>query len=156
MVTAESQRVSMSRDLLHLGFRTRRTLGMRGTLLHFFFLWITNCCQLTHWPLGDFRYAILKPILVIDGWSVSSEIALSQMSLDLTDDKPILVQVMAWCHQATSHYLSQWWHSSMSPYGLTWPQWKSCTALHGLDSWKSFPTPDKNPLILHDWTHRCW
>ena len=30
---------------------------------------------------------------------------------------------MAWCHQATSHYLSQCWHRSMSPYGVTRPQW---------------------------------
>ena len=29
------------------------------------------------------------------------------MSLDLTDDKSTLVQEMAWCRQATSHYLSQ-------------------------------------------------
>ena len=29
------------------------------------------------------------------------------MPLDLTDDKWTLVQVMAWCRQATSHYLSQ-------------------------------------------------
>ena len=45
------------------------------------------------------------------------------MSLDLTHDKSILVQVMAWCHQATSHYLSQCWPSSMLPYGVaTRPQ----------------------------------
>ena len=31
------------------------------------------------------------------------------MSLYLTDDKSTLVQVMAWCRQATSHYLSQCW-----------------------------------------------
>ena len=32
------------------------------------------------------------------------------------------VQVI-WCHQATSHYLSQCWPTSMSPYGVTmsWP-----------------------------------
>ena len=41
------------------------------------------------------------------------------MSLDLTDDKSTLVQVMAWCHQATSHYLSQCWPRSLSPYGIT-------------------------------------
>ena len=29
------------------------------------------------------------------------------MLLYLADDKSILVQVMAWCRQATSHYLSQ-------------------------------------------------
>ena len=33
------------------------------------------------------------------------------MSLDLTDDKSTLVQVMAWCRQATSHYRSQCWRS---------------------------------------------
>ena len=31
------------------------------------------------------------------------------MPLDLTEDKSILVQVMVWCHQATSHYLNQCW-----------------------------------------------
>ena len=39
------------------------------------------------------------------------------------DDKSTLVQVMAWCRQATSHYLSQCWPRSMSPYGVTRPQW---------------------------------
>ena len=46
-------------------------------------------------------------ILVIDGGGISGEIALRCMSLDHIDDKSTLVQVMAWCHQATSHYLSQ-------------------------------------------------
>ena len=31
--------------------------------------------------------------------------------------------VMAWCHQATSHYLSQCWPRSMSPNGITRPHW---------------------------------
>ena len=30
---------------------------------------------------------------------------------------------MAWFHQATSHYLSQCWPRSLSPYGVTRPQW---------------------------------
>ena len=37
-------------------------------------------------------------------------------------DKSTLVQVMAWCRQATSHYLSQCWPRSLSPYGVTRPQ----------------------------------
>ena len=45
----------------------------------------------------------------------------SQMWLDLTDDKSTLVQVMAWCRQTTSYYLSQCWPRSMSPYGVTRP-----------------------------------
>ena len=60
---------------------------------------------------------------MIDGWGISSEIALIWMSLDLTNDKSTLVQVMSWCHQATSHYLSQCWPRSMLPYGVTRPQW---------------------------------
>ena len=34
-----------------------------------------------------------------------------------------LVHVMAWCRQATSHYISQYWSRSMLPYGITRPQW---------------------------------
>ena len=45
------------------------------------------------------------------------------MSLDFTDDQSTLVQVMAWCRQATSHYLSQCWPGSVSPYDITRPQW---------------------------------
>ena len=44
----------------------------------------------------------------------------------LTDDKSTLVQVMAWCRQATSHYLSQCWPESLSTYGVTRPQWVKC------------------------------
>ena len=45
------------------------------------------------------------------------------MPLVLTDDKSTLVQVMAWCRQATSHYLSQCWHRFMLPYGVIRSQW---------------------------------
>ena len=41
----------------------------------------------------------------------------------LTNDKSTLAQVMAWCHQATSHYLSQCWPRSVLPYDVTRPQW---------------------------------
>ena len=44
-----------------------------------------------------------------------------------SNDKSTLVQVMAWCCQATSHYLSQCWPSLMSPYGVTRPQWVNWT-----------------------------
>ena len=59
---------------------------------------------------------------MIDGCGVLCQIALMWMSMDLTDDKSTLVQVMAWCRQATSHYLSQCWPRSMSPSGITRPQ----------------------------------
>ena len=70
----------------------------------------------------NFRKVIFKLTLVNGGWGISYEIALKWMPQDLTDDKSKLVQVMAWCHQATSHYLSQCWPRSMSPYGVTRPQ----------------------------------
>ena len=86
-----------------------------------------DCCPgaltLSHWPLGNFRYVIFKRILVTDGWGISCEIALIWMSLYFTDDQSTLVQVMAWCRQAPSHYLNQCWHRSLSPYGITGPQW---------------------------------
>ena len=40
---------------------------------------------------------------MIDGWCISCEIALIGMSLDFTEDKPTLFQVMAWWHQAKIH-----------------------------------------------------
>ena len=70
----------------------------------------------------NFRYLIFPIISVIDGWVISCELALRWMSLDLTVDKSTLVQVMAWCRQATSHYLSPCWPRSLSPYDITRPQ----------------------------------
>ena len=43
------------------------------------------------------------------------------------DDESTLVQVMAWCRQATSHYLNQCWPRSILPYGVTRPQWVNLT-----------------------------
>ena len=71
----------------------------------------------------NFRYLIFQIISAIDGWVISCELALRWMSFDLTDDKSTLVQVMAWCCQATSHYLSQCWPRSLLPYGVTRPHW---------------------------------
>ena len=42
---------------------------------------------------------------------------------NVISDKSTLVQVMAWCHQTTSHYLNQCCWSYMMPYGITRPQW---------------------------------
>ena len=70
-----------------------------------------------------FKHVIFKQILVIDGWDISCEITIIWMLMDFTDDQSTLVQVMAWCRQATSHYLSQCWPRSLSPYGVTRPHW---------------------------------
>ena len=34
----------------------------------------------------NFRYVIFKQMLLIDGWDISCQIALIQMSMDFTDD----------------------------------------------------------------------
>ena len=90
------------------------------------------CASLTRFPVSvlapgkfewNFIYVIVKRIFVIDGCGISCENALIRMSLDFTNDQSTLLQVMAWCHQAASHYLSQCWPRSLSPYGFTRPQW---------------------------------
>ena len=42
------------------------------------------------------------------GWGISYEIALRWMTLDLTGDKSTLVQVMAWCCQASRQQVIIW------------------------------------------------
>ena len=74
-------------------------------------------------PRCHFKTAIINLVLLIGIFTSSKDNALKWMPRDLTDDKSTLVQGMAWCRQATSHYLSQCWPSSMSPYGVTRPQW---------------------------------
>ena len=74
-------------------------------------------------PACHFKTAIFNLVLLIDFFRSSNDNAPRWMSLDLRDDKSTLVQVMAWCRQATSHYLSQCWPSSMTLYGVTRPQW---------------------------------
>ena len=91
-------------------------------------------CQQSLWRSGDnslvpgkfewnFKHVIFKQIFGIDDRGISCEFTLIRMSLDFTDDQSILLQVMAWCRQATSHYLSQCWPRSLSLYGVTMPQW---------------------------------
>ena len=58
-----------------------------------------------------------------DGCGISCKIALRWMPLVLSDYESTLVQVMAWCRQASSHYLNQCWPVFMSPNGVTRPQW---------------------------------
>ena len=56
-------------------------------------------------------------------WDLQTEIGTWHLSLSFSDDKSTLVQIMAWCHQAPSHYLNQCWPRSVMPYGVTRPQW---------------------------------
>ena len=106
--------------------------------------WISfNVCEISEYIMGNyyfsqqfnslapgrferkFRWIIFMVILVIDGWDVHCEIALWWLFFYTSYDKLTLVQVMAWCHQAPSHYLSQCWPRSVWSYGISSLQWVS-------------------------------
>ena len=89
----------------------------------------------------NFKNIIFKTVIWTSSWSTQYEIVRKWMSEILTNEKSTLLQVMAWCHQATSHYLSQRWPRSMLPYGITRPQWvKTTTQI----SWKHSQHLNKN------------
>ena len=81
--------------------------------------------SLAPWKFAlNFRHVIFKQILVIDGWGISCEMALIWMSLDLTDDQSRLVgSGNGLVPSGMNQYLSQCWPRSMSPNGVTGPQW---------------------------------
>ena len=99
------------------------------------------------------------------------ELSLANLPLDechstLLDDKSTLVQVMTWCRRATCHYLSQCRPRSISPYGVTRPQWVKINYFHSKCFWKLHLTDGYwcgcvewvNSLALSDaiilWLHR--
>ena len=63
-----------------------------------------------------------------DWWLIYllQDVSLRCIPLDLAEGKSTLVQVMAWCRQATSHYMTQCLPRSMWPCGVTRPQWVNC------------------------------
>ena len=73
------------------------------------------------------------------------------MTLDFTDDQSTLVQVMAWCRQATSHYLSQCWPRCLSPYGVTRPQCISKLTTIGSDNGLCVAWS-----VPHHYLNWCW
>ena len=70
---------------------------------------------------SNFMGVFFKLALCIDILSTTCEIGLKWMPQNLIYDKAELVQVMAWYHQATSHYLGHCWPRSVEPYGVTRP-----------------------------------
>ena len=75
----------------------------------------------------DSKNVISNLVLLFGIFRSAHDNALRWMPQDLTDDKSTLVQVMAWCRQATSRYLSQCWPRYLSPYGVSRPQWVNMT-----------------------------
>ena len=87
--------------------------------------WFTGPWEMWQW----FHNIISQLLLWIESWPLAVKF------LSFTPHNPILkstlVQIMAWCHQATSHYLSQCWPRSMLPYGMTRPQCVNCWQTSG-------------------------
>ena len=75
-----------------------------------------------------FRQVTFELILVIDGWGISSEVALRWLSLNFTGDTSRLFQQIAWCHQATSYCLltKSIFYQIYVAYGVTKPKWVNC------------------------------
>ena len=63
-----------------------------------------------------------------------------------------LVHVMAWCRQATSHYLNQCWHRSVSPYGVIRPQLDESTAGWQLKSPQSLSGRSIHLTLVTKWS----
>ena len=76
-----------------------------------------------HVGLMNLAIWVVFKLLQLISWAFSYKIVVRWMLQKSIDDKSTLVQVMAWCHQAPSHYLDQCWPISMSSYGFPRPQW---------------------------------
>ena len=70
---------------------------------------------------SNFKSANFKHIIQNYHFDTCFKIDIRCMPQNLTNKKSTLFQVMAWCKQATatSHYLSQCWPRSTSPYDVT-------------------------------------
>ena len=92
---------------------------------------ITKCLHTklinSHWPHREAaiisKFLIFTIIFEVDVTSTSWKIALMWMPQNPSDDKQTLVELMAYFHQATNHYLHNCWPRSMSPYSTTRPLW---------------------------------
>ena len=93
---------------------------------NYFSLYGTHCF-LTHWRQGHLDAILKLQFSFLFYWLVSSDLLMIMHPDECHGTSRMIsqhwFQVVAWCRQATSHYLSQCWPSSTSPYGVTRPQW---------------------------------
>ena len=84
---------------------------------------------------------------------------------NIDGDKSTLLQVMACCHQATSHFLKQCWASFISPYGVTRPKWVNpyqCVPSLQSDNKSVSQIPQctspisHNAPLVHMYAHFCY
>ena len=80
--------------------------------------WFTLRCGL--WCFVLFPVYLVLLTLHFDILSISYEIALKEIATEPLDEMSTLVQVMAWCRQAASHYSYQCW---------LWSLWRNMASL---------------------------
>ena len=73
--------------------------------------------------VSNFQDIIFKLVTQNIRLITDCKIALRWMPENLSNAKSTLVQVMAWCCQAASHYLNQCSPRSLMPYCVARPQW---------------------------------
>ena len=74
---------------------------------------------------------------ILDIVIISSDIALRYRPKNLIVEKSMLVHVMAWCHQAPSHYMNQYWANSEKPQGYVCELKTTVTYNTKLSKWSS-------------------
>ena len=85
------------------------------------------------WPVNSpHKWPVTRKMFPFD------DVILRWISLDLNDKKSTLVQVMDWCRQTASHYLSQCWPSYMSPYVRGIHRWIPLTKASDAKLWCFF------------------
>ena len=90
---------------LHIGKTFMTNLGLAGEIRHI-------DLSLPGQNGRHFPDDIFKCIFMTEKFRIMIRISLKFVPMGSIDNKSALIQVMAWRHQATSHYLSQWWPSS--------------------------------------------
>ena len=107
-------------------FYTLSNVDSTRDVCHTRYLWYeTVICFINSLASGrpgwQSKTATFNLVSLIGNFTSSKDNALRWMPRDLTNNKSTLVQVMAWCHQAASHYLNQCWPRSPMLYGITSP-----------------------------------
>ena len=123
-------------------------------------LCIMNINSLIHGKCScNLKLVLFQLTRMIDILRISYKTALKWMPKDLSNNWSILVQVMACCLTARSHYPSRCWTRSMTPYGVTRPQWVKashftdhCTISQKLiirdNSRQAIKAPHYRPFVL--------
>ena len=87
----------------------------RLALSHRYVYPILTRTKIWHWMTKKKKIEFLIAIYIIT--ELFYMFSFGWVSDDLSNDQSSLVQVMAWCLQAPSHYLNQWWSI---PPSATW------------------------------------